>query len=525
MAPDAEWIELYNATDKIIDLSGFRVETHGGSDKIKSGSIIGPGEFAVLCKDSSVSVLHYPVKNLIIQSTPSQNNSGDWMVVYDNQGNLLDSMSYVPSYGGANGRSLERIDCFAGNDSANWHESVDSTGATPGMINSVAKLLYDVCLKRLSCKVAIDVNDHADIDLMVQNDGRNLLSTIDASIDILNDDGKLIFSDRQLLNVTLKPGDSVSANFVFTPAQSGACKILAQIHQPQDQRPWNDTLSTWTNVCYRPQDIGINEIMYTSGMMGEYFEICNASQNPIDITNWAFYTSSETKPIHLSAVQKVLPYNNYFVIAADTSILNFVTDTSLVLITKSMTLRDNGGYIVLEDPSCTLIDSVYYTPSWHNSDIANTSGRSLEKINPMLPSNEKTSWSTCVSQNGGTPGKKNSIFMDAGNIAGSGSISVAPNPFSPDGDGVNDFTFINYSFQSSSVKVRVRIFDSIGRLIATPVDNTILPSSGKIVWDGRDNSGKIVRFGLYILFVEVTGSDGKSLSRYKTPLVVAKRMR
>jgi hypothetical protein len=88
-----------------------------------------------------------------------------------------------------------------------------------------------------------------------------------------------------------------------------------------------------------------------------------------------------------------------------------------------------------------------------------------------------------------------------------------------------DFTFINYSFPVSSVKARVRIFDSIGRLIATPVDNVILPSSGKVVWDGRDGSGKIVRFGLHILLVEMNGPDGKSISIYKQPLVVAKKMK
>ena len=225
----------------------------------------------------------------------------------------------------------------------------------------------------------------------------------------------------------------------------------------------------------------------------------------------------------LSSIPEILLPQNYFVVAADSSILNFVSDTGIVQITKSLTLPDAGGCVVLADPSGIVVDSVDYLPSWHNSDISNTSGRSLEKINPTLPSNDKTSWSTCVSQSGGTPGKRNSLFVDAGNT--SGAISVSPNPFSPDGDGIDDFTFISYSFPVTSVKVRVRIFDSIGRLIATPVSNSILPSSGKIVWDGRDGSGKIVRFGLYILLVEMTGPDGKYLSTYKRPLVVAKKMK
>ncbi len=524
-SPEQEWIELYNTSDTVVDLSNFKIETHGGLKKIAAGSVIAPEGFAVICNDSSVSQLHYPVKNLIVQSTPSLSNDGDWLVLYDNLGNLLDSMNYVPSYGGANGKSLERVDCFSGNDSTNWHESVDSTGATPGMINSTAKLTYDICLKRLSCTKTLDMNEHGNISLVVQNVGRNALSDMQAAVKIFSDiDGKITFSDEQLMNITLIPGDSVIENFSFMPSQPGAYKIVAKISEQQDQRQWNDTLSTWINVCYQPQNIVVNEIMYSSGSMGEYFEIYNLSQNPIDISGWTFCTSStRSKPSRLSTIPKILLPKNYFVVAADSSILNFVSDTSIVQIAKSLTLPDAGGCVALTDPAGVTVDSVDYLPSWHNSDISNTSGRSLEKINPTLPSNDKTSWSTCVSQNGGTPGKRNSLFVDAGNAIG--SISVAPNPFSPDGDGIDDFTFINYSFPVSSVKARVRIFDSIGRLIATPVDDVILPSSGKVVWDGRDGSGKIVKFGLYILLVEMNGPDGKSISTYKQPLVVAKKMK
>ena len=523
-APEQEWLEFYNTSGSNIDLSNFKIETHGGSTKIKSGASIDPQDFAVICKDSSVSKSHYPVKNLIVQSIPSLNNSGDWIAIYDSLGNLIDSVNYVPSYGGSDGRSLERVDYLAGSDSTNWHESVDSTGATPGMMNSVALLPYDVSLKRLECTNSLAMNQEASIVLVVQNAGRNSVTDIGVSIEILNAvDGTSVLSKDQTLSSILPPGDSTNAYFTFTPKKSGTYRILAKVSHPQDQRHWNDTLSAFANVRFRPESIVINEIMYSTGKTGEYFEIYDASQSQIDIADWTFHTSSQPKPAKLSAISKVLAPNNYFVVAADSLIFNFVFDTDMVQIVKSMTLRDDGGCIVLLDPSGVVVDSVYYQPTWHNSDIANTSGRSLEKINPTLPSNEKTSWSTCVSPLGGTPGKKNSLFIDAGNTAG--SISISPNPFSPDGDGVDDFTFISYTFPVSSVKVRVRIFDSIGRLIAAPVDNSILPSTGKIVWDGRDNSGKIVKFGLYILLVEVTGPNGNSLSVYKKPLVVAKKMK
>ena len=524
-SPEQEWIELYNTSSEVVDLSGFKIETHGGSAKVKSGSVVAPQGFTVICKDSSVSRFHVPVNNLILQSIPSLSNSGDWVALYDDLGNLLDSIDYVPSYGGSSGKSLERVDCFAGSDSTNWHESVDSTGATPGAVNSTAILPFDISLTRLECPGALDAGNPANIVLVIENVGRNAAGEIECSAEVTEMPGNApTFSEKRNLDLELKPGDSTTTGFLFSPPHSGTFKVLAEVSQQEDQRQRNDTASADINVRFRSQSVVVNEIMYSSGKMGEYFEIYNPAPNQIDLSDWTFRTSStQSKSIGLSSTRRLFEPGSYFIIAADTSIEAFVPDTSSVEIVKSLTLRDDGGYVVIADPAGTTVDSVGYLPSWNNGDIANTSGRSLEKVNPALPSNDRMSWSTCVSADGGTPGKRNSLFVEANNC--SNSISVEPNPFSPDGDGHDDFTFINYSFPVSSVKVRVRVFDSIGRLIATPEDNAILPSSGSIVWDGRDGSGRIVRFGLYILFVEVTGPDGRSLSTYKKPLVVAKRMR
>ncbi len=536
MAPDGEWIELYNTRNVVIDMSNFKIVTHGGSLKLTTGSLIAPNDFVVICRDSSVTRLHYPVKNLILQPTPSLSNNGDGIGLYDNLGNLLDTVNYVPSFGGSDGKSLERLDYLAGTDSTNWQESVDSTDATPGIINSNAILPYDVALKRLELSpAAVSVSENENISLLVQNIGRNLIAGVSLLIQVSNCiDGSVVFSESKTINPVLEPRDTAAVNFLFIPTRSGADKISAKIFQQDDQRQRNDTLSAWLNVRYRNQDVVINEIMYKGGRMGEYFELYNTSDGAIDLGGWTYFTSSlHLKPVcatagptssgHSSTVQTLLQPKGYFVVANDTAILNFTRDSNCVYLSNSLTLRDNGDCVVIMDPAGTIMDSVSFSTSWHNADIAKTSGRSLEKLNPTLPSNGRASWSTCVSQEGGTPGKRNSLFIDAG--AASGGITVDPNPFSPDGDGHDDFTFISYSFPVSSVKIRARIFDSIGRPIATPADNVILPSNGKLVWDGRDGSGKIVKFGLYILFVEVTGPNGSTISTYKKPLVVAKRMK
>ncbi len=524
--PEQEWLEFQNTGDEIIDMSDFRIVTHGSSVKIKAGLLLAPHAFAVLCKDSSVSQLHYQANNLILQSCPSLNNGGDGVGLYDNLGNLLDTMSYKTSYGGSTGRSIERVDYLAGNDSTNWQESVDSTGATPGIENSIAMLPFDAAIKRIDLSAAaVTPGESAIISVILSNVGRNPLSDVTLHVLVTRvPDSRPAFSQTQALSRVLAPKDSEAVEFQCSFSNSGLYAVAARATASNDPRLWNDTLTAWMKVKYEPQAIVVNEIMFTEGAGGEYFEIFNASQDSVNLTGWSFHTaSSEPKPIDSSPVSCALTPGGYFVVAADSSILSLVRDTNSVQVSKSLTLRDGGDCVTIADPAGAVVDSVCYLPSWHNGDIARTSGRSLEKINPCLPSNERTSWSTSVSQSGGTPATRNSLYVNSGQITS--AISVAPNPFSPDADGHDDFTFINYSFPVTSVKIRIRIFDSVGRLIATPTDNAVLPSTGRLVWDGRDGSGKIVRFGLYILFLEVTGPDGKSLSTYKTPLVVAKKMR
>lgn len=533
VSPEAEWIELYNTGGAPVDLSDFRISSHTSGVRIRSGTVIAPAGYLVLCKDSSVQRLHDNARNVVIQSVPTLNNGGAGVALHDNLGNLLDTIDYRPSFGGDTGRSLERIDYLAGNDSTNWGESVDTTGATPGTQNSIAILPFDVAIKRLDLSSAsVAPGRTGTISVVVVNRGRNAAADVSVALRIERDlDSAQIHSETGRIARTIASMDSASIQFGFSPGSSGAHTVFARLRLDNDPRYWNDTLSAKLNVGFEPQSVVINEIMFTKGPMGEYFEIFNESPSPIDLTGWGFHTVSSSlktfsqsniPSFQHSIIPRLLP-GSYFVIASDSSVLAVVPDTSAVSVVKSLTLRDDGDCVVLYDPSGNVVDSVYYLPSWHNADIANTAGRSLEKINPTLPSGEKTSWSTCVSKSGGTPGSRNSLFISPGQV--SGSISVSPNPFSPDGDGHDDFTFVTYSFPVTSVKIRIRIFDTMGRSIATPADNIVVPSAGRLVWDGRDGSGKIVRFGLYILFMEVTGPDGNSLAIYKKPVVVAKKIR
>ena len=183
---------------------------------------------------------------------------------------------------------------------------------------------------------------------------------------------------------------------------------------------------------------------------------------------------------------------------------------------------NTGELILLKDVRGNVIDSVVYDSKWHNKNIASTKNKSLERINPSLNGNDVLNWSTCVVSLGGTPGMQNSIFAE--NLNQSASISLNPNPFSPDNDGFEDFTVINYNLSQATSQVRIKIFDSKGRLVRTLLNNQASGQSGSVIFDGLDDDNNPLRIGIYIVFLEAINDNSGVVETLKSVVVVARKL-
>lgn len=187
-----------------------------------------------------------------------------------------------------------------------------------------------------------------------------------------------------------------------------------------------------------------------------------------------------------------------------------------------MGLSNSGELIRLKDLKGCTVDSVFYSPDWNNRNINITKNKSLERINPQLNGNLPQNWSTCVNPAGATPGKQNSIYTTNENK--SAGISVSPNPFSPDNDGFEDFSIINYKLTQAVSQIRIKIFDSRGRLARTLANNQPSASNGSIVFDGLGDDGQPLRMGIYIIFLEALNSNTGVLEDLKTVVVIARKL-
>lgn len=274
---------------------------------------------------------------------------------------------------------------------------------------------------------------------------------------------------------------------------------------------------------YESKSVIINEIMFDAASgNSDFFEIYNRSSEPVNLGGWFFKTGDNEKKEFLPYSLNLLP-NKYFVIVEDSNFINnySVNDSSLIIAGFSLNLTNGENALSIYDFYGNLIDSVYYSPSWHNPDFLVTKNRSLERINPNSASNDRDNWSSSLAKEKATPAKQNSVFQK--NPATKEEISISPNPFSPDNDGFEDVAFINYKLKSNINSIRVRIYDSRGRLVRTLADDFPSASDGKIIFDGRDKNGNALPLGIYILLFEEI-SDGRTVNKFVKPVVIARKL-
>ena len=96
-----------------------------------------------------------------------------------------------------------------------------------------------------------------------------------------------------------------------------------------------------------------------------------------------------------------------------------------------------------------------------------------------------------------------------------------PNPFTPNGDGINDSAEIRSDVfkLTKATPVEVAVYDLSGRRLAVAFAGEIESGRHSVPWDGTDAEDRLVPPGLYLLKLEVK-ADVKSEKVLGTVVVV-----
>ncbi|HET8860606.1 lamin tail domain-containing protein [Marivirga sp.] len=146
--PDEEFVEIYNRSDKFIDLQGWEISDNTSSSGILPSYILYPEEYLILAPSSAEESYAEFGEVLIPSLWRALNNGGDSVTIKNPKGIQMDGLGFDLSWyqdeeKSEGGYSIEIINpnlpCF---DQNNWMASEANEGGTPGSENSIMDLEF-----------------------------------------------------------------------------------------------------------------------------------------------------------------------------------------------------------------------------------------------------------------------------------------------------------------------------------------------------------------------------------------------
>lgn len=409
----------------------------------------------------------------------------------------------------------------------NWKISDSTYQSNPIIITNDNKII-DVNDYLVISKNNTINNNHKDIDtnkiiylsnLPTLNDDKDIITIYDFTNTIVD---RVAYNSSWGGNTGKNSLERVSTNRPSNDSTNWSTSLDCENSSPTR----TNSLSNLT--AYAKNDLIINEIMYDPLTIScEWVEFFNPTLKDLNLTGWSLKVSSSNLLMYDSCNFIINP-GQYLVIVKDSTMFNrfpYLKSPSIsqkILFCNGLFLPNSGAMLKISDALNNTIDSLFYFPQWHNTNIPDTKGFSLERINPLMNSNNRSNWNSCTAPLGGTPGNKNSIFTS--NDLNTTSVTVFPNPFSPDGDGYEDFTIIKYKLRQNIAQLRIKIYDIKGRLVRTLLNNQLSGSEGQIIFDGKNDNGEKLRIGIYILFIEALDDIGGTVEQTKATVVIAAKL-
>ncbi len=517
-----EWLELYNPQSYDVPLHHWWAADEAGSRAtIVENYSIPARSFRVLTASSGLAALYQTPESavLITPAFPSLNNSGDMIVLRDFSGAVIDSIFYEGDWGEA-GKSIEKIWHERDNSRRNWLPSRGALGATPADLNSVSPREYDLQLERLSFLPALPrAGEPVRLVATILNRGRRALANFSVHFfhDPIGTQDPALVEELGAVSVsqTLASEQTITVNFDWPPP-SGINWVMAEVREARDVLMENNRKLAEVPVGYAVHTVAINEIYYAprSGEI-EWFELFNVSNAAVNLRRWRWREADAEETASLPDSNLILPAGGFAVVSPKGALPNLAAAALRVVSSRWLALNNDRERLSLWDFNGGLQDSVAFSSAWGGA-----AGFSLERINPRLPPQDSSNWSTCVEVSGATPGRQNSVFTAI--LPSAAQLSISPNPFSPDDDGIDDVAICQLNLPMATANVHVKIYDLRGRLVRWLLNNRQVGSSFQAVWDGRDEAGRLLRSGVYLVFLQALHGNSGTLLSAKTTVVLAR---
>lgn len=523
--PNAEYLELYNRTPYEINLGGWSLDI-GGTVKILPDSAITPGGYMIITHENNATALSVNGPCIGLSSF-SLTNTGATIKILNTLNNVIHAVSYSDQWYNNTvkddgGWSLEQIDpANPCGGSANWRASVDSRGGTPGTINSIngsnpdngAPILIRASASRDSAScVKLFFNETMS--------GNSLTEVARYQVDYGRGNPALIKWTADYKSAVLYFPVPFYKDTIYT-----VTVIDSLFDCVGNKISANQTARFSIPVFPDSGDLVINEVLADPLEGGaDFVEIYNRSGKVCDFADLLLLSLSDS--VRICTENFLCMPGTYTVLTTKPDAVknqyytpnpyNFISMGSFI------SMNNDAGTVILTTITDTIIDAFSYTDDMHFPLLNSTDGVSLERISYDRPASDVTNWHSASEAVGfATPAYQNSQFMTG--EGQEGSVSLEPEVFSPDNDGYNDVLNIYCKSDTPGKMINIVIYDAKGRQIKYLVRNQLMSNESVYTWDGITEGNQKANVGIYIVYVEMLGLDGK-VEGFKKATVLATKL-
>jgi hypothetical protein len=536
-----EFVELYNPSDEVVALAGYRLEAGDGA---------GPGRWRLLWEGGADEVLPPRARLTLGEASVFPPPDRTLSLALENGPDAIrlvapdggeDRLGWGPLTYGEYFEGEPAPDVPAGYSLArspdgrdtghNATDFVAASPATPGAANrpEVDALLAPPGLAVSTRRVA--AGRTVEVRASALNGG---LATLDAGrlrwglwvaarsplpLPGSEDEGIGISADSLVATGATvdptAPGDTVALALDWTPAWDGAYRLRVKVLADEDGVLGNDIADASLRVGRGPLEI--TEVHYApAGGEAEWVEIRCRAGTPVDLSLFRLSDAAGTEARLTPSVPSFVEPESLVLLTADAAgwrALHPGLDGARVLGFQPWPRLNNepGGdgpadRVLLLDDRGVLSDEMSYP----GGDL---DGHSLERRDLEGPSEEAWNWGRSALP-GGTPLAPNSARPGAAAV---GSLELSLQRWRPAEapGGVS----VSYRLAWSAADVDLRVLDLRGRRRRQLVRG---PSGafGLVEWNGEDDAGRRLPSGPYLIALEARSLAGEGSLRLLRPFVV-----
>ncbi|WP_114748280.1 lamin tail domain-containing protein [Pleomorphovibrio marinus] len=524
--PNAEYVEIYNATEDILFLGGIKLANSRSYTHLPRKQIL-PKQHLILCPAGQVQAFEPYGEVLGLSPWPTLLNAGDRVSLIHVSAGVIDEITYdTGSFGGAEfaqgGFSLETVNPYYPCISpANLQVSVATERGTPGAENSVFDPSPDVeppillganLLGPKHISLHFSKSVFPEEQARVQIDPFGMVSSLEW--DSL---------DRESISVHLESDLEENRNYTITAMNFRDCS--------GNSLDVNDaTVSLILPGLPEEGDMIINEVLFNPKVgTPKFVELHNASGKWINLKNWKLANVVNEQISNkrlISNEDLILAPNAFLALTPDPVLLNDTYPRGKLEGMKALTLPSypiSRGSVVLLDPDELFVERFDYDEKMHHGFLREVRGVSLERYSASVPVDDPVNWHSASSALGfATPGMRNSNVYENNPLEM--GIQISPEVFVPDATGEKPFTTISYNLDHPGYLATLRVYGVTGTLIRELCHNALWGLEGFYTWDGTDAKGIRVPSGYYILWAELFNPDGQ-VHQLKKPVVVGSKLR